>query len=114
MTLSKDEMVQSVKDQLELWRNDPGKFGYNTGPKGKANGPVNYAESDDIKAEDFKAACAILNDYVKEKFPGYLGRLAKSMSGTEQNQNIWSFLCEPVGDVNKRKLNYHIKVDGKV
>ncbi len=28
--------------------------------------------------------------------------------------NIWSFLCEPWSDKNKRKFNYHIKVDGKV
>lgn len=110
--MTKEEMVASVKEQLKLWAADSCKFAFNTGPQGRVWGGVNYSEfTTKVTAEDFKAACAELSEFVRVTYTEYRGRYARSLSGAEYN--IWSFLAEPGGE-GTRKLNYHILVEGKV
>ena len=108
--MDKDEMIASVKAEIEKWLKDAHPFGWNTGTKGRLlGGPIDYAAFPEIAKGDFDAAVVALKEYVKATIAGSLGREAASGSGTIAGYNIWSFLIEPWGD-GKRKFNYHIKV----
>ena len=109
--MDKDQMVASVKAQIEAWTKEAHPYAWNCGPNGRLFGQqIDYAAFAEVSKADFDAAVAELKEFVTANIAGYSGREAKSLSGTDAGYNVWSFLIEPWGSGKTRKLNYHIRV----
>lgn len=104
------ELLEYLKVQLEAWTKYSEARAFNTCPTGYSNIKPNYAEWPEVSKADFKKAYEAFAAIVKEKFGCYGPRYAKSLSGADQNVNIWSFLAEPFDSTNKRKFNFHVRV----
>jgi hypothetical protein len=101
---SLEELVASVKKEIETWMPVASPRRYDTGYAG--SGP----RSDETVTKDiFEAAVIEIRTYVQGSVPKHSVRGAASLSGIDRNE--WSILLEKWGAPSPA-FDYHIIVSG--